>query len=258
MNWSERERVPRSVRRPATRELIGRTFSSLRHRNYRLYFGGQIVSMIGNWMQNADQQWLVVELNGSEALLGTEVAIGVAPLFFFAARGGILAERFPRRKILIVPQCLPIERARITVKLPADSVPVKIGLGDELELIGYRIDALPTGSQALQLTLWWRGVRPATEDWTAFFHITPSANNAELVGQLDHAITDHEYPPTVWAAGEVVQEEVHISAAKLQPGSYAVWMGLYAPVTQMRAAIKAGPGVVVDNRALLLEFQLAP
>ena len=53
------------------------------------------------------------------------------------------------------------------------------------------------GSHALQLTLWWRGVRPPTEDLTAFLHITPSANNAERVGQPDHAITDHEYPPTV-------------------------------------------------------------
>ncbi len=131
---------------------------------------------------------------------------------------------------------------------------VKIVLGDDLEFIGFRIDALPTGSQALQLTLRWCGVRPATEDWTAFFYITPSANNAELVGQLDHAITDYEYPPTVWAAGEVVQEQVQISAAKLQPGSYVVWMGMYAPVTQMRAALKAGPGVVVESRALLLEF----
>ena len=61
----------------------------------------------------------------------------------------------------------------------------------------------------------------------------------------------------MWAAGEVVQEELHISAAKLQPGSYAVWMGMYAPVTQMRAAVEAA-GVVVENRALLLEFQLAP
>jgi len=41
--------------------------------------------------------------------------------------------------------------------------------------------------------------------------ITPSANNAELVAQLDHAITDHEYPPKVWAAGEVVPEQVQIS-----------------------------------------------
>lgn len=94
----------------------------------------------------------------------------------------------------------PVKRPRAAVKPPADSVPVEIVLGDELELIGCRIDALPTGSQALQLTLGWRGLRPATEDWTAFFHITPNVSNAELVGQLDHAITDHEYPPTVWAA----------------------------------------------------------
>ena len=72
------------------------------------------------------------------------------------------------------------------------------------------------------------------------------------------AITEHVYGPTVWAAGEAVQEQAQMSAAKLQAGSYAVWMGMYAPVTQLRAAIKAGPGVVVDNRALLLEFQLAP
>ena len=52
----------------------------------------------------------------------------------------------------------------------------------------------------------------------------------------------------MWDAGEVVQEELHISAAKLQPGSYAVWMGMYAPVTQMRAAVEAS-GVVVDIRA---------
>ncbi len=92
-----------------------------------------------------------------------------------------------------------VKRPRAAVKPPAASVPVEIVLGDELELIGCRIDALPTGSQALPLILGWRGLRSATEDWTAFFHITPNVSNAEFVGQLDHAITDHEYPPTVWA-----------------------------------------------------------
>ena len=99
-------------------------------------------------------------------------------------------------------------------------------------------------------------MRPATEDWTAFFHITPSANNAKIVGQLDNAITDHEYPPTVWSPGEVVVDTVQISAAKLQAGSYAVWMGMYAPVIEMRAIGEAGHGVVVENRALLSEFEL--
>ena len=99
-------------------------------------------------------------------------------------------------------------------------------------------------------------MRPATEYLTLFFYSTPSANNAELVGQLDHAITDHEYPPTVWAAGEVVQSHVLISAAILQSENYAVWMGTNWPVTQARAAVEGGPDLVVDNRVLLVEFQL--
>ncbi len=97
---------------------------------------------------------------------------------------------------------------------------------------------------------------PRTTSKRSTGHITPSANNAELVGQLDHAITEHVYGPTVWTAGEAVQEQVQISAAKLQAGSYAVWMGMCAPVTQMRAGVKVWHGVVVENRVLLLEFQL--
>ena len=97
-------------------------------------------------------------------------------------------------------------------------------------------------------------MRPVAEYWMAFFHITPSANNADLVGQLDHAITEHVYGPTVWAAGEAVQVQVQTCAAALQLGSYAVWMGMYALVTQMRAVVEARLRVVVDNHALLLEF----
>ena len=63
------------------------------------------------------------------------------------------------------------------------------------------------------------------------------------------AIPELEFDQTVWAAGDVVQEQVQITAAKLQAGSYAVWMGMYALVTQMRAVVEAGPGVVVENRA---------
>ena len=66
---------------------------------------------------------------------------------------------------------------------------------------------------------------------------------------LTPPITDHEYPPTVWTAGEAVQEQVQISDAKLQAGSNAVCMGMYVPVTHMRAGVEAGPGVVVENRA---------
>ena len=72
---------------------------------------------------------------------------------------------------------------------------------------------------------------------------------------LTPPITDHEYPLTVWTAGEAVQEQVQRSTAKLQPGISAVYMGMYASVIQMRAAVEAGPGVVVENRPLQVEFQ---
>ena len=74
-----------------------------------------------------------------------------------------------------------------------------------------------------------------------------SANYAELVGQLDQSITDREYPPMVWSHGEVVVDTVQICAAKLQAGSYAVWMGMYAPLTQMRAVVEAGHDRLLHN-----------
>lgn len=89
--------------RPA-RGRMSSTFSSLRHHNYRLFFAGQIVSLVGTWMQNTAQQWLVYELTGSEALLGTVAAVGVAPLLFLSTLGGVVAERCPRRSILFVTQ----------------------------------------------------------------------------------------------------------------------------------------------------------
>ncbi len=73
---------------------------------------------------------------------------------------------------------------------------------------------------------------------------------------LGRPITEHAYPLMVRAAGEVGQETVQLSAAKLQVGGNAVWMGMYAPVIEMRAIGEAWHGVVVENRVLLLEFQL--
>ena len=58
----------------------------------------------------------------------------------------------------------------------------------------------------------------------AFFHIAARANSAELVGHLDHSNAEHAYALTVWAVGEVVQETVQLSSARLQAGSYAVWV----------------------------------
>ncbi len=75
---------------------------------------------------------------------------------------------------------------------------------------------------------------------------------------MDQTITAHTYPPTVWSAGEVVEDQVQIGAANLQAGRYAVWMGLYSPATLERVAVEAGACEVVEDRARLLEFQIGP
>ncbi|MCS6860807.1 MAG: MFS transporter [Abditibacteriales bacterium] len=81
-----------------------RTFRALRHRNYRLFFAGQLVSLIGTWMQNTAQSWLVYDLTGSKFLLGAVAALGSLPMLFFSPLGGALADRLPKRNILLVTQ----------------------------------------------------------------------------------------------------------------------------------------------------------
>jgi MFS family permease len=81
-----------------------RTFSAFRHRNYRLYFIGQLVSLIGTWMTSTAQGWLVYQLTGSKALLGIVAAAGTAPMLVFSAWGGWMADRFPKRSVLVGTQ----------------------------------------------------------------------------------------------------------------------------------------------------------
>ena len=80
------------------------TFSAFKHRNYRLYFTGQLVSLIGTWMTNTAQGWLVYQLTGSKALLGIVAAAGTAPMLVFSPLGGWMADRFPKRSVLIGTQ----------------------------------------------------------------------------------------------------------------------------------------------------------
>ena len=85
---------------------IRRTFGSLGNRNYRLFFGGELVSYIGSWMQTMAEAWLVLTLTGSGAAVGATFAARFAPVFLFGLWGGAIADRFDRRKLLIVTQSL--------------------------------------------------------------------------------------------------------------------------------------------------------
>src|SRR6516165_1544639 len=106
---SEVVNVPEEVTGQPRRLVLGQqlwrsTFSSLRHRNFRLFFVGQLLSLIGTWMQNTAQGWLVYQMTGSKVLLGTVAAVGSAPMLFLSAYGGSLADRHPKRSVVFCTQ----------------------------------------------------------------------------------------------------------------------------------------------------------
>lgn len=80
------------------------TFRSLGIRNYRLYFTGQAVSLLGTWMQRVAQAWLVLELTGSGTAVGTVTAFQFLPILVLAPLGGLMADRLDKRRILYLTQ----------------------------------------------------------------------------------------------------------------------------------------------------------
>ncbi|MGA2131032.1 MAG: MFS transporter [Bryobacteraceae bacterium] len=80
------------------------TLRALRYRNFQLFFGGQLISLIGTWMQNVAQAWLVYRLTGSSVMLGLVSFAGQIPVFLISPLGGIVADRFPRQRVVIATQ----------------------------------------------------------------------------------------------------------------------------------------------------------
>jgi MFS family permease len=83
-----------------------RTFNALSNRNYRLFFTGQTLSLIGSWMQTVGQAWLVLLLTGSGTWLGVVVAVQNLPTLLIGPYGGLVADRADKRKLLIFTQAI--------------------------------------------------------------------------------------------------------------------------------------------------------
>lgn len=90
---------------------FGRTFSALRHRNFSLFWWGQLISLTGTWMQSIGQTWLVLELTHSAWLLGVVGALQFLPILLFALFGGVIADKFPKRNILVGTQTFAMLQA---------------------------------------------------------------------------------------------------------------------------------------------------
>lgn len=101
--------VPQEVTGLTRRVVVGgvtwrHTFAALKHRNFRLFFIGQLVSLTGSWVQNTAQSWLVYQMTGSKVLLGTVAAVGSLPMLLLSVWGGSVADRHPKRRVIFYTQ----------------------------------------------------------------------------------------------------------------------------------------------------------
>lgn len=96
---------------PALRRWLGPGFRALRHRNYRLFFAGQGMSLIGTWMQRVALAWLVYDLTHSKLMLGIVGFAGQILTFLMAPLAGVLADHADRRKLLVLTQALAMLQA---------------------------------------------------------------------------------------------------------------------------------------------------
>ena len=94
-----------TVERPTAAGIRGyQGWRALRHRNYRLFFGGQLTSLIGTWMMTVAQSWLVLQLTGNPFDLGVVAAVQFVPVLVLGLFGGVIADSLPKRRTLVMTQ----------------------------------------------------------------------------------------------------------------------------------------------------------
>ena len=87
------------------------TFNAFKSRNYRLYFTGQSISLIGTWMQKTAVSWVVYSLTHSKFMLGVTLFATMFPSFLFSFIGGVVADRYDRYKVLLLTQVVSMLQA---------------------------------------------------------------------------------------------------------------------------------------------------
>jgi MFS family permease len=92
-------------------------FRALKHRNFQLFFSGQIISLVGTWMQTVAQAWLIYRKTGSGELLGLLGFVGQFPIFLLSPLAGLVADRWPRRRVVIATQTISMLLAFILAAL---------------------------------------------------------------------------------------------------------------------------------------------
>jgi MFS family permease len=98
---------------PITASKNPKPFAAFQHRNYQLWFSGQLVSVIGTWMQNIARSWLLYELSRSEFILGLMGFVAALPVLLITPWGGVLTDTLPKRRLLVFTQTVAMSLAFI-------------------------------------------------------------------------------------------------------------------------------------------------
>lgn len=109
--------LPDAPDRPAEVAIPSRAFGALRHRDFRVFYVGQLLSLAGTWMQSTAQGWLVLELTDSALLLGIVTAVTSLPTLLFSLWAGDLADRADKRRIILVAQAVSLAAALVLAVL---------------------------------------------------------------------------------------------------------------------------------------------
>lgn len=200
-----------------------RTFSSLRIRNYRIFLGAQLISVTGTWMQWVAQSWLVLRLTGSGTSVGIVTALSFLPMLIGGAWSGIVADRYDKRRILIITQASAAVLALLLGALTATGL---------VEL--WMIYALSLANGVVML----------------FDHPTRQAFVMELVGpeKVSNAVGLNS---AVFNAGRVVGPAV----AALLIASFGIAPSFFVNAASYLAVIVA---LLMLDRSALMQVQRAP
>jgi MFS family permease len=107
--------APARKKRPPLKQA----FRALKNTNYRYFWCGQVISMVGTWMQRIAQAWLVLKLTNSPLALGIVTACQTLPVLCFSLFGGVIADRVPKRRLIIATQAVMLAQASILALLTA-------------------------------------------------------------------------------------------------------------------------------------------
>ncbi|MFN2462894.1 MAG: MFS transporter [Candidatus Dormibacteria bacterium] len=129
------EQVPAS-RRSIRAVVVDRAFPALHHRNYRLFFLGQLVSLVGTWTQQVAQAWLVWTISHSALMLGLITGAQSLPILLFGLWGGVAADRVPKRSLLLVTQAVSMLLAAVLGALTFTGVVGPLRPAPSLVIVG--------------------------------------------------------------------------------------------------------------------------